>query len=41
MPDQMFRSVPDLIRAQAGQRPAHPALVLDDCSRDYAGLERC
>ncbi|MDO8595976.1 MAG: class I adenylate-forming enzyme family protein, partial [Sulfuricaulis sp.] len=39
MPDQMFRGVPDLIRAQAGQRPEHPALVLDDRSLDYADLD--
>lgn len=37
--EQAFGTVPDLIRAHAGARPAHPALVQDGESLDYAGLD--
>ena len=38
-PAQSFGTVSDLIRAHALQRLAHPALVLDGRSLDYAGLD--
>jgi long-chain acyl-CoA synthetase len=39
MLEQEFGTIPDLIHAQAAERPSHPALVQDDRLLDFAALD--